>query len=255
MAKSSKKVAFEAQKLNRIAPKALTMQISGFQVQRRAGQLQVKPHKPEQVNQASDFWLKREVVEKIISKCRTLRDRCIHKLLYYGLMRRNEVRSLKIEDIDFARKRLHLQITKRSKPRTVPVLMPGVIEDVQLLIEKRKSGWVFLSKSKDGRLSNKTINDIVGDTAELAGVKTPNPRRKNMNPHIYRHSFARHLRRQKPPIAIEVLQKLLGHKDIRTTMNIYGSADMEFIEEEMARCCAVQSLGGDSNVGVQGKRD
>lgn len=240
MAKSAKKVALKAEKGNSIAPKSLTVQVPGFQLQRRAGQLQVKRKMTEQVNQASDFWLKREEVEKIISSCRTLRDRCIHKLLYYGMMRRNEVRSLKIEQIDFARKRLHLQITKRSKPRTVPVLVPGVLEDVRLLIEKRRAGWVFLSKSKDGRLANKSINDIVGDTADRAGVKTPNPRRKRMNPHIYRHSFARHLRRQKPPIAIEVLQKLLGHKDIRTTMNIYGSADLEFIEEEMNRCCNLQ---------------
>jgi len=39
-----------------------------------------------------------------------------------------------------------------------------------------------------------------------------------------------------PLIAIEVLQKILGHSDIKTTMNIYGSADLQFMEDELHRC-------------------
>lgn len=210
--------------------------LSEFEATKKGRELQVKRKKPEQVNQASDFWLKREDVELIISRARNLRDRCLLKLLYFGMVRRNEARSLRIEDIDFANLRLNLRITKRSKPRTVPIFENGVFDDLRLYIEKRTIGWVFLSKSKDGRLSNKAINDIVGQTAELAGIKQPNPRLKTLNPHIFRHSFARYLRRRNPPIAIEVLQKLLGHKSVKTTIDIYGSADLTFIEDELKRC-------------------
>jgi len=224
------------EKLDKIPSKASSVQLTQFEARKKAGHLQVQHKKPELVNQSSDFWLKQEDVLRLIGAARSLRDRCIIKLLYFGMLRRNEARSLRIEDIDFQARRLHLHITKRSKPRTVPIIEPGVLDDLKLFIEKRSAGWVFLSKSKDGRLSNTAINDIVGQTAQLAGLANPNPRLRNLNPHILRHSFARHLRRQSPPCAIEVLQKLLGHKSVSTTMNIYASADLDFMEQELKRC-------------------
>lgn len=210
--------------------------LSGFQAKQKNGVLIIKPNKINPVNQSSDFWLKLEQVEKIFSACKNLRDRVVIKLMYYGLLRRNEVRSLRIEDCDFNSKTLHLRITKRSKPRSVPIIQNEVWEDLRLLISNRKTGWVFVSKSKDGRLSPKALNDIVGQTAKLAGIEQPNPRLKTMNPHILRHSRARFLRRQNPPIAIEVLQKLLGHSSVKTTMDIYASADLQFISDELNRC-------------------
>jgi len=196
----------------------------------------IKPRKPTPVNQASDYWLAREDCEKIISAATSLRDRCIIKLLYFAMMRRNEVRSISIEDIDFTNRLLNLRITKRGKPRTIPVIEPSLLDDLRLIAGNRKQGWLFVSKSKDGRLSNKAINDIVLKSAQLAGIQSPNPQRKGINPHLFRHSFARWLRRQNPPIAIEVLQKLLGHASVSTTLNVYGSADVPFMASELARC-------------------
>lgn len=218
--------------------------LSEFQAKQKDGQLVIRPKKPERVNQNSDFWLKREQVDLLLSAARSLRDRCLLKLLYFGMLRRNEARSLKIEDCDFTAKRLNLKITKRSKPRTVPIMEPGVWDDLRLSVGSRKAGWVFASKSKDGRLSPKAINDIVAQSAKAAALAQPNPNLRRMNPHILRHSFARHLRRQTPPIAIEVLQKLLGHSSVRTTMDIYGTADLEFMEDELRRCTKERQAGG-----------
>ncbi|MFA5077354.1 MAG: tyrosine-type recombinase/integrase [Candidatus Micrarchaeia archaeon] len=236
MEEEKEKGAEASLKLVNTPSESSSIQLPQFEAREEAGQLQVKRKKPDQVNQSSDFWLKQEDVLKLIGSARSLRDRCILKLLYFGMLRRNEARSLRIEDIDFPRHRLNLHITKRSKPRSVPITEPGVFDDLRLYLEKRATGWVFVSKSKDGRLSNTAINDIVGLTAQLAGIANPNPRLRKLNPHILRHSFARHLRRQSPPIAIEVLQKLLGHKSVSTTMNIYASADLDFMEEELKRC-------------------
>jgi integrase len=226
----------KAEKLQQKLNNSPMILLSEFAAKQKGEQLQVQRKKPDNVNQASDFWLQRPDVDKIIASARSLRDRCLIKLLYFGMVRRNEARSLRIEDLDFARCRLNLKITKRSKPRVVPVIEPGVFEDLRLHVGKRNTGWVFMSTSKDGRLSNKAINDIVGATAQLAGVKQPNPRRKNLNPHIFRHSYARYLRRRQPPIAIEVLQKLLGHADVKTTLGTYGTADLDFMESELRRC-------------------
>jgi integrase/recombinase XerD len=234
----SEKQAVAAKKLNTSYMKRQAVQIPQFQVRQTKEGVAVQRMKPQGANQASDYWLQQEDVLKMISAAQSARDKAIIGLLYFGMLRRHEARSLKIEDIDWQNRILHLKITKGSKPRSVPIVEERVFEYLRMEIGKRTSGWVFLSKSKDGRLSNQAINEIVAKVAGAAGVKNPNPRRKKLNPHILRHSFARFLRRQNPPIAIEVLQKLLGHANVGTTMNIYASADMDFMKKELERCCS-----------------
>jgi len=221
-------------KLNISAGKLLSVEMDNFVVIKKEGIIEIVRKKKEY--EPSDFWIKREDVERMFATAKSLRDRCILKLLYFAMMRRNEVRSLRIEDVNFDTRMLNLQITKRGRPRSIPIISDSLLDDLRLVIGKRTSGWVFLSKSKDGRLSNVAINDIVAKAGADAGIVNPNPHRKKINPHILRHSFARYLRRQQPPIAIEVLQKLLGHKSVKTTMDIYASADMEFVRGELERC-------------------
>lgn len=219
-------------KLNKVCSKSEV----AYKIKEKDGITHIVPQKIKDVNQASDFWLSYEQVDTIIQSAKSIRDRTIIRLLYFGMLRRDEVRSLKIEDLNFVDKTLHLKITKRGKPRSVPIIQREIWSDLPLILGNRKIGWVFSSKTKDGRLSLKAINDIVGKTAVIAKIKNPNPKRKNMNPHILRHSYARFLRRQQPPIAIEVLQKLLGHASVKTTMDVYATADLEFIKAELERC-------------------
>ncbi len=212
-----------------------------FEAKEKAGKLVLK--KQKKVNERADFWLKPEDVERIISAAASFRDRCIIKLLYFAMMRRDEVRSLEIPCVDFANRRLNLTHTKGNKPRSIPIVQEGLLDDLRLVIEDdRKAGWVFRSKVKDGRLSLKAINDIVGGAARRAGVASPVPGMKNVHPHILRHSYARFLRRQQPPIAIEVLQKLLGHTSVKTTLDIYARADLDFMETELKRCSTSKAL-------------
>ena len=48
--------------------------------------------------------------------------------------------------------------------------------------------------------------------------------------HSLRHTFANYLCENN--VNIKVAQKLLGHTDIETTMNIYTSVSREYIEKE-----------------------
>jgi len=219
-----------------------TVSLPQFELKEKGGELRVKRTAHKGVNQASDYWLPYEDAQRLINAPTDVRDRAILACLYFGMLRRHEARSLKIEDIDFENRVLHLKITKGTKdgkkenPRSVPIVEDRVFDYLRLHIRGRKAGWVFLSKSKDGRLSNAAINEIVGRAAQLAGIANPNPKHRRLNPHILRHSFARYLRRRQPPIAIEVLQKLLGHKSVSTTMNIYATADLDFMQSELKRC-------------------
>jgi integrase len=210
--------------------------LSEFEAKQRGEELQVKRKKPQRANERADFALKHEDCLRIINAAQGPRDRTIIGLLYFALLRRDEVRSLGIENVNFPNHRLDLTRTKGGKPRSVPIVEDSVLLGLQDIIGKRTKGWVFVSKSKDGRFSNKAINDIVAKTAARAGVSNPAPGMKNVNPHIFRHSRARFLRRQSPPMAIECLQRIMGHSTIKTTLDIYGRPDLAFMEEELRRC-------------------
>lgn len=234
MEQNEEKEASSGKKLNA----SQAVMLSGFEAKKKGDALQVAPKKPQRVNERADFALKHEDALRILAASESQRDRSIIGLLYYALMRRDEVRSLAIENLDLINRRLNLTRTKGGKPRSIPIVELGLLDDLRQLAGKRAKGWVFQSKSKDGRLSNKAINDIVAKTATKAGVSNPAPGMKNVNPHIFRHSRARFLRRQSPPIAIEVLQRIMGHSTIRTTLDIYGRPDLAFMEEELKRCSA-----------------
>jgi len=64
------------------------------------------------------------------------------------------------------------------------------------------------------------ISIIVRDTAKRAGVKSSNPNRKWIQPHLFRHTFVRFAR--KYGLDFVTIQEIVGHSDISTTMGMYG---------------------------------
>ncbi|GAX60910.1 tyrosine recombinase xerC 2 [Candidatus Scalindua japonica] len=182
---------------------------------------------------ASAYHLKPAEIKKLIVAAPNFRDRCIIKTLYWLGLRRSELVELDVRDIDYERKRVTVQrVTVRQgkggKIRIVPIVDDEFVSDIKHLIGDRKSGAVFLS-THNKPLSNRALNYIVADVGEKAGIKPPQPKRKNINPHIFRHSIARFLKSK--GFTAEWIQNFLGHQSYKTTMDMYGTIGIDEMQE------------------------
>ena len=187
--------------------------------------------KVRKFNKASEFYLPPQAIENLLAHAGSLRNRTIIAFMARCGLRRNEVRGLKLEDIDWSNGWVSV-MGKGAKVRTVP--MPSsMISDLRLLAGKRTKGFVFLSDSssyKGKLMSTVSIGNIVRKAGVAAKLSNPNPSLHHINPHLLRHSFARNwLAEGKRK---EILRMILGHDSIRTTMDVYGEPTMEEIKKE-----------------------
>lgn len=168
----------------------------------------------------NEYYLTLEEIKRIINSANNLRDRLVIKLLARTGMRRSEVRDTRTQDVDFERKLIYIPHGKGGKPRSVPI-DDDTLMDIKFYLGNRHHGKLIQSNNTrtDG-IDLSGINELVRKIAESAGVRHPDPARKHLNPHIFRHSFVRNLIvLGMPP---NYIQRLAGHADIRTTLQIYG---------------------------------
>ncbi len=168
----------------------------------------------------NEYYLSLDEIKQIINAATNLRDRLLIKILARTGMRRQELRDVKVQDVDFERKLIYIPHGKGGKPRSVPI-DEDTLMDIKFYLGSRHHGKVIQSNNtKIDGIDLSGINEIVRKTAKKAGIRHPDPAKKNVNPHIFRHSFVRNLiALGMPP---NYIQRLAGHADIRTTLQIYG---------------------------------
>jgi len=179
----------------------------------------------------SEFALNPAEIQKVLNAAATLRDRCILKLFAHTAIRREELASLDVRDVEFDKRRIHIREGKGAKARTVPI-SDELKSDLRLYIAKRKTGALFISNHKRG-ISIRQLNRLVHDSGERARVKNPNPKYTGLTPHLFRHSFARAWK--KKGLSIESLSKILGHTSVATTSDLYGSESFDDVQENYDR--------------------
>jgi site-specific recombinase XerD len=150
--------------------------------------------------------LSKEEINKMIRLTNNIKHKLILMFLYYAGLRLDEVRNLKLRDIDFDRDIIHVKTTKREKERIV-FLHPKLKEMLEIYGIDGQD-LVFRSKRRR-KYSKRTIQQIVKNAAKKARI------RKRVTPHTLRHSFATHL--LEAGADIRYIQQLLGHKSLKTT--------------------------------------
>jgi site-specific recombinase XerD len=181
---------------------------------------------------ASDFFLSRADVEKIIHAAGSLRDRALIGCLYYCGLRVSEATGLDARDVDLERRRLTV-IGKGSRgkgPKKRVVVIPEILaSDVRLLLAGRMAGPLFASREGgEHTLTTRQVQRILAGAAELAGVTNPNPDRAGVNPHLLRHSIARYLLSRGTDA--RYVQRLLGHARFSTTIDVYGQPPQDEVD-------------------------
>lgn len=168
----------------------------------------------------SQFILEKEDIIKLLNTTLNLRDRLIIKLLAKTGLRRDEVRNIEIAGINFQAKSIYIA-GKKKKVRYIPVDVQ-LLSEIRHFIGKQKNGYLFPCPYKDKKnqpITNWTINQIVQDAGERAGVKSPVPTKKHLNPHCFRHTFAHTLFNS--GMDVRAIADILGHNDVKTTLNQY----------------------------------
>ena len=136
-------------------------------------------------------------------------SRSSFKHAIYGL-RSQEAGNMKISDIDFVRKTIHIRQSKYKKDRIVPLsdyMAKGL--KTYLAVEKPHI-WLFNGRGPDCRYSSKGLNWVMREALKKAGII------KEVSLHTLRHSYATHL--LEDGVNILLIKKLLGHAKIETTM-------------------------------------
>ena len=160
-----------------------------------------------------------EEVKRLIDSTQNIKHRLILKILYGCGLRVSELVNLRKNDFNFDEKLIHIKLAKGRKDRFVRI--PDSIIDKMKSYSNINDSDISFPSNRGGKLTTKTIQLIIKNSARKAGIK------KNVHPHTLRHSFATHLLEQ--GIDLRVIQKLLGHSDIKTTQ-IYLSVSNQVIK-------------------------
>lgn len=192
-------------------------------------------NKSKEQHKRGQFTYTKKEINRLLAAADTIRDRLIITLLIYGGLRREEVVSIQRGDIDRARKRVRIH-GKGNKYRMV-YLRDDMIQTIDFHIKTlprkfKRSPWLFpATNKKDAHLCAHRVNMILKKTGKAAGLKNPNPKLKTINPHSLRHTFARILKKKK--VELSAIKEVMGHKDIRTTMDSYGLPSVKEIQKQV----------------------
>jgi site-specific recombinase XerD len=139
-----------------------------------------------------------------------LKHRIVLTLIYSAGLRSQEAINLKLSDIDFERKTIHIRQSKYKKDRIVPLsdyIAKGLVKYISA---EHPHIWLFNGKEPDGRYSVKGLSWIMRENLKKTDIK------KDVSLHSLRHSYATHL--LEDGVNIVTIRELLGHAHITTTM-------------------------------------
>ncbi len=176
---------------------------------------------------------------KIINSEMDIRDKAIIALLAKTGIRRNELITLDVADVDLVDSRIKLKPTAKRSNRTL--FIDGECSFTlrrwlrfRETVNKKKSTALFISKWGN-RITRTDVYEAVTKAAERVGLHNPDSNRMedHFSPHCCRHWFTTHLRRA--GMRREFIQELRGDSR-REAIDIYDHIDLKELKEAYLAC-------------------
>ncbi len=175
------------------------------------GELMVKYHLPKRKS--------KKVLPAVLSKSECLslfesvprmKERFLLKLMYSAGLRLSELCNLRISDIHWDRKLIHIRQSKGNKDRYV-ALSEHLLPFIKVYFEEYKP-LVYVFNSITGQaLSTSCVSQIMRRAVRRSGIIKP-----GVCLHTLRHSFASHL--LEDGVDLISIKEMLGHEKLYTTM-------------------------------------
>lgn len=166
-------------------------------------------------------------LDKMVSAIENERDRAIYEVLLSSGLRASEFLALDRWDIDFQTLRVNVKNGKGKKDR-VTYITNVAAEHLKNYLKTRTDDnpCMFYSHNKC-RLSARGLSKILKKISKDSGVT-------NIHPHRFRRTFASNMAENGAPI--QVIQQLLGHSSLDTTMVYVNTSDeqLEFTYKRYA---------------------
>ncbi len=138
-----------------------------------------------------------------------LKHRALLMTLYSAGLRTGEVVHLKPADIDSGRMMIRVEQGKGRKDRYVMLSQKLLLTLRHYWREYQPALWLFPGADPSRSLTRESVGRLFARAKERAGIQ------KRVSPHSLRHAFATHLLER--GVNIRVIQRLLGHRSLRST--------------------------------------
>jgi len=172
---------------------------------------------------APRFLTKEEIVS-LLKECDTRLSNIVTILLNTG-MRWGELCNLEWDDIDWNEKQIHIRIKEDWSPKGGERKIPMNEVVIKLLKNITKGNkWIFTTRT-GSQIRHSHTWEKFKKVCRKAGLD-------NVTLHVLRHTFASHL--VMAGVDLASVSKLLGHKDISTTM-IYSHLSPDHLRQAVER--------------------
>lgn len=170
------------------------------------------------------FTLPKTLSQNEIAKLFEVSDNLKHTLILklgYGMgLRVSEIVALKTTDIDWHTKIVRIERGKGKKDRIMP-LPKSVIKELSTYIEKYRPKNFLFEGQYGSQYSARSAQAVFKTAMKKGGID------KRIGIHGLRHSYATHLMEQGTEAVF--IKKLMGHKDIKTTLLYTHIADKNIL--------------------------
>ncbi len=177
-------------------------------------------HRPKKEHKLPKVLSKNEV-KRIFDVTINLKHKCILMLIYSAGLRRSELLNLTLTNIDSKRMVITINGAKGKKDR-ISLLSDNLLQLLRQYYKEYRPKKYLFEGQNGGKYSPTSVANILKKAAQKAGI------RKNVTPHMLRHSFATHLLEQGTDL--RYIQELLGHENSKTT-EIYTHVSKKAIDK------------------------